>query len=72
MTEQAREVRDLEQAEAWAEAVVTQAVVDNKGVEEVSRPARADIAFARTAVKDQPIGWEALVTNRNAPSVERQ
>ncbi len=42
-----------------------------KGEEVVLAPARADIAFARTAGKEQPIRWGAPVTNRNVPSVER-
>jgi len=45
-------------------------VVD-KGEEVVSVQALADIAFAPTVVKKQPINWGAPVMIRNAPSVER-
>jgi hypothetical protein len=78
VTKQAREARDREQAEEWVEAAARAEgavdkgeVVVDKGEEVVLRLARADIVFAPTAVKEQPIRWEAPVTNRNAPSVER-
>jgi hypothetical protein len=71
VTEQAREARDREQVEEWVEAAVGAEGAVDKGEEVVLRPARADIAFAPTAVKEQPIRWGAPVTNRNAPSVER-
>jgi len=45
-------------------------VVD-KGEEVVSVQALADIAFAPTVVKKQPINWGAPVMSRNAPSAER-
>ena len=43
----------------------------DKGEEVVLGPARTDIAFAPTAVKEQPIRLGVPVMNRNAPSVER-
>ena len=70
--EQAREARDREQAEAWVDAVAAKAEeVADEGKAVVLRLARADIVFAPSVVKEQPISWEVPVMNRNAPSVER-
>ena len=64
-TEQAQEVRDKEQVEAWVEVVVAGAV------EVVLRQALVDIVFAPTAVKEQPINWGLPVISRNAQNAER-
>jgi hypothetical protein len=69
--EQVQEARDREQAEEWAKAAAGAEAAVDKGEVVVLGPARVDIAFAPTAVKEQPIRWGAPVTNRNAPSVER-
>ena len=45
--------------------------VADKGEGVVLGPARAEIASAQTAVKEQPIRWGTPVMNKNAPSVER-
>ena len=68
--EQDREVRDLEQVEAWVEAAVARAGEEEAGaLEVVLRQAQAVIAFAPNVVKEQPINWGPPVMNSNARSV---
>ena len=62
--EQDQKVRDLEQAEAWVEAAVAEAL------EVVLRQDRVDIVSVPTAVKEQSMNWGTPVMNRNVPSAE--
>ncbi len=71
-TEQDQEVRELEQAEEWVEAVPVEVKAGVVGSEEVVvLQARADIVSVPTVVKEQPINWGPPVTNSNALSAER-
>ena len=65
-TEQAPEVRALEQAEEWGKAV---GVADKAAA---LGPARAETAFAPAVVKGFLMCREILALNRNAPSAGRQ
>lgn len=63
-TEQAQEVKALEQAGARGEvaldAVCVAALLQVLGA----------IAYVRTAVSELPMNWERLASSKNAPSVE--
>lgn len=63
-TEQVRQDRDKEQVEA-------RALVAVGAVEVVLRQDRVGIVSVPTAVKKQPINWEAPVMSRNAQNAER-
>lgn len=64
-TEQAREVRDLVQAEAWVEPVAVAAawVV-------VQLQALVDTVFARTVVRRRHISWGLPAMSKNVLNVE--
>ena len=69
--EQDRKVRDLEQVEVWVEAAVARVkAAVAEALEVVLQQDRVDIVSAQTAVKEQPMNWEAPVMSRNVPSVE--
>ena len=65
-TEQAQEVRALEQAEGWVKAV---GVADKAAALE---PARAETAFAPVVVKGFLMCREILALNKSAPNAARQ
>jgi len=65
-TEQDQKDRDQEQGE-----VVAKAVVAAVAAEVVLRQGRVGIVSAPTAVKKQPINWEAPVMSRNVQNAER-
>jgi len=65
-TEQAKEVRALEQAEEWVKAV---GVADK----EVALPqAPGETAFAPAVARNLLISLESLALNKSAPSAARQ
>ena len=70
-TEQDQEVRELEQAGEWVEAVPVEGKAGVVGaVEVVMRKARAVIVSAPIAVREQSINWGPPVTSSNALSAE--
>jgi len=69
--EQDQEVRDLEQVEAWVEAVVVRAKEAVAGAREVVlQQALAVIASAPNVVKEQPMNWGNPVMSRNVLNAE--
>ena len=70
--EQDQEVREMEQAEEWVEAVSVEVKAGVVGGEEVVlRLAREVIVSAPTVVREQSINWGPPVTTSNALSAER-
>ena len=68
--EQDREVRDLEQVEAWVEAAAARVKVAAVRAVAVVLPQDLVVtAFAPTVVKERPINWEFPVMTRNARNV---
>ena len=68
--EQGREVRDLEQVEAWVEVAVAKVAVAVAKVEVLGQ-AQEVIAFVPTVVKEQSINWGIPVMGSNVLSAER-
>ena len=68
---QDQEVRDLEQVEAWVEAVVVRAKEAVAVAREVVlQQALAVIASAPNVVKEQPMNWGNPVMSRNVLNAE--
>ena len=71
-TEQVLDDKGLEQVEVWVAAGLGRVGVEAAVAKEVVlRQDRGDIVSVLTAVKKQPINWEAPVMSKNAQSVER-
>jgi hypothetical protein len=70
--EQAREAKDREQVEEWAEEAAQAEAEADKVWEAVLRPDPEVIVFVPIAVKKRPISWGGPVMSNNAQSAEQK